>query len=143
MSTSADDKTGAALPSSAPAAHLSAMTHWDSVTMMPPGVVEPGSEALAELGVCIKQMVANELPRCLNRLMATLNEWEAANLREMQCLAGECPAEAGGKPGRFRCEHWREQRIANDWQGFANLKTVVDLSRQGTAAGRGGRPLPP
>ncbi len=31
-----------------------------------------------------------------------------------------------------RCEHaWRQQRIANDWAGFAeNLREVVKLSRE-------------
>ncbi|MDI9229596.1 carboxypeptidase M32, partial [Serratia bockelmannii] len=67
----------------------------------------------------------------------SLNDVEQANLSEMQRAwqqATILPAslvEAKSLAGS-RCEHaWRQQRPANDWQGFsANLKEVVKLSRE-------------
>jgi len=119
--------------------HLMAVAGWDMQTMMPTGGSQARGEALAEMGVLRHEILTD--PRVGELIQeaeqADLNDVERANLREMQRAwqqASLLPAslvEAKSLAGS-RCEHaWREQRPANDWQGFAaNLKEVVRLSRE-------------
>ncbi|CAK6492872.1 Thermostable carboxypeptidase 1 [Pantoea sp. Nvir] len=119
--------------------HLMAVAGWDMQTMMPSGGSQARGEALAEMGVLRHSILTD--PRVGELIQeaeqADLNDVERANLREMQRAwqqASLLPAslvEAKSLAGS-RCEHaWREQRPANDWQGFAaNLKEVVRLSRE-------------
>ncbi|MCG7366254.1 carboxypeptidase M32 [Pantoea sp. ACRSH] len=119
--------------------HLMAVAGWDMQTMMPSGGSPARGEALAEMGVLRHSILTD--PRVGELIQeaeqADLNDVERANLREMQRAwqqASLLPAslvEAKSLAGS-RCEHaWREQRPANDWQGFAaNLKEVVRLSRE-------------
>jgi len=119
--------------------HLMAVAGWDMQTMMPTGGSQARGEALAEIGVLRHEILTD--PRVGDLIkeaeQADLNDVERANLREMQRAwqqASLLPAslvEAKSLAGS-RCEHaWREQRPANDWQGFsANLKEVVRLSRE-------------
>ncbi|OQP31011.1 carboxypeptidase M32 [Pantoea latae] len=119
--------------------HLMAVAGWDMQTMMPAGGSQARGEALAEMGVLRHEILTDarvgELIKAAEQ--ADLNDVERANLREMQRAwqqASLLPAslvEAKSLAGS-RCEHaWREQRPANDWQGFAaNLKEVVRLSRE-------------
>jgi len=119
--------------------HLMAVAGWDMQTMMPAGGSQARGEALAEMGVLRHEILTD--PRVGDLIQeagqADLNDVERANLREMQRAwqqASLLPAslvEAKSLAGS-RCEHaWREQRPANDWQGFAaNLKEVVRLSRE-------------
>ncbi|WP_034914944.1 carboxypeptidase M32 [Erwinia sp. 9145] len=119
--------------------HLSAIAGWDMMTMMPPGGSSARGEALAELSVLRHEILtAKEVGQWLNEVdPAALNDIERANVSEMRRVwqqAALLPAslvEAKSIAGT-RCEHaWRQQRPANDWQGFAeNLKEVVKLSRQ-------------
>jgi len=116
-----------------------AVAGWDMQTMMPAGGSQARGEALAEMGVLRHEILTDarvgELIKAAEQ--ADLNDVERANLREMQRAwqqASLLPAslvEAKSLAGS-RCEHaWREQRPANDWQGFAaNLKEVVRLSRE-------------
>ena len=116
-----------------------AVAGWDMQTMMPTGGSQARGEALAEMGVLRHEILTDarvgELIKAAEQ--ADLNDVERANLREMQRAwqqASLLPAslvEAKSLAGS-RCEHaWREQRPANDWQGFAaNLKEVVRLSRE-------------
>ncbi|HBV40942.1 MAG TPA: carboxypeptidase M32 [Erwinia sp.] len=119
--------------------HLSAIAGWDMMTMMPPGGSSARGAALAELSVLRHEIltdkaVAQWLEQAANE---TLNDVERANLREMHrayhqaALLPAALVEEKSLVGA-RCEHaWRQQRPANDWQGFAaNLKEVVKLSRQ-------------
>jgi carboxypeptidase Taq len=118
--------------------HLSAIAGWDMMTMMPPGGSSARGAALAELSVLRHEIltdkaVAQWLDQAANE---TLNDVERANLREMRraydqaALLPAALVEEKSLVGA-RCEHaWRQQRPANDWQGFAaNLKEVVKLSR--------------
>jgi len=119
--------------------HLSAIAGWDMQTMMPPAGSQARGEALAELSVLQHQILTDS--RMKSWLDAaqqeSLNDVEQANLLEMRRAwqqAALLPAslvEAKSIAGS-RCEHaWRQQRPANDWQGFAvNLKEVVRLSRE-------------
>ncbi|ANI29293.1 peptidase M32 [Yersinia entomophaga] len=119
--------------------HLSAIAGWDMQTMMPPKGNLARSEALAELNVLHHQILtAPQVGQWLEQAeQETLNDIEKANLREMRrhydnaVLVPESLVEAKSLAGA-RCEHaWRQQRINNDWAGFAeNLREVVKLSRQ-------------
>lgn len=119
--------------------HLSAIAGWDMMTMMPPGGSSARGAALAELSVLQHEILtAKEVGHWLDEAeQASLNDVERANLFEMRRAwqqAALLPAslvEAKSIAGS-RCEHaWRQQRPANDWQGFAeNLKEVVKLSRE-------------
>ncbi|EXU76853.1 carboxypeptidase M32 [Erwinia mallotivora] len=119
--------------------HLAAITGWDMMTMMPPGGSSARGAALAELSVLKHEILTDkQVGRWLEEAaQQQLNDVERANLAEMQRSwqqASLLPAslvEAKSVAGS-RCEHaWRQQRPANDWQGFsANLKEVVRLSRE-------------
>ncbi|WP_439212096.1 carboxypeptidase M32 [Duffyella gerundensis] len=122
--------------------HLSAIAGWDMQTMMPPAGSRVRGEALAELSVLQHEILTDKRTAALldEAEQASLNDVERANLLEMRRAwqqAALLPAslvEAKSIAGS-RCEHaWRQQRPANDWQGFAaNLKEVVKLSREEAA----------
>lgn len=119
--------------------HLGAIAGVDMQTTMPPGGSQARGEALAELSVFMHEVLTNKRLGGLfdAARQESLNDVEQANLYEMQRTwrqATVLPAslvEAKSLAGS-RCEHaWRQQRPANDWQGFAvNLKEVVKLSRE-------------
>lgn len=118
--------------------HLSAIAGWDMMTMMPPGGSSARGAALAELSVLRHEILTDKtVAQWLDQAEGEgLNDVERANLLEMRrayAQAALLPAalvEEKAIAGA-RCEHaWRQQRPANDWQGFAaNLKEVVKLSR--------------
>ncbi|MEI2264412.1 carboxypeptidase M32 [Erwinia sp. CGal63] len=119
--------------------HLSAIAGWDMMTMMPPGGSSARGAALAELSVLRHEILTD---KSVGQWLAQaegeeLNDVERANLLEMRRAydqAALLPASLVEEKSIVgaRCEHaWRQQRPANDWQGFAaNLKEVVKLSRQ-------------
>lgn len=119
--------------------HLAAITGWDMQTMMPAGGSRARGEALAELSVLRHEILtASQVGEWLEQAkQEDLDDVAQANLFEMHRAwqqAALLPAslvEAKSIAGS-RCEHaWRQQRPANDWQGFAaNLKEVVKLSRE-------------
>lgn len=119
--------------------HLSAIAGWDMQTMMPAGGSRARGEALAELSVLQHEILTGKQVGAWldDAEQESLNDVERANLFEMRRAwqqASLLPAslvEAKSIAGS-RCEHaWRQQRPANDWQGFsANLKQVVKLSRE-------------
>ncbi|QKJ87227.1 Metal-dependent carboxypeptidase [Paramixta manurensis] len=119
--------------------HLSAIAGWDMQTMMPPAGSQARGEALAELSVLQHSILTDAAikPWLDAAEQESLDDVQRANLHEMRRAwqqAAILPAslvEAKSIAGS-RCEHaWRQQRPANDWQGFAtNLKEVVKLSRQ-------------
>lgn len=119
--------------------HLMAVAGWDMQTMMPAGGSQARGAALAEMGVLRHEILTD---RRLADLFSEaeqddLSEAGRVNLSEMRrawqqaTLLPAALVEAKSLAGS-RCEHaWREQRPANDWQGFAiNLKEVVRLSRE-------------
>ncbi|WP_313375099.1 carboxypeptidase M32 [Pantoea sp. CTOTU50773] len=119
--------------------HLGAIAGVDMQTTMPPGGSQARGEAMAELSVFMHEVLTDKRLGGLfdAAQQESLNDVEHANLSEMQRAwqqATILPAslvEAKSLAGS-RCEHaWRQQRPANDWQGFsANLKEVVKLSRE-------------
>ncbi len=119
--------------------HLGAIAGVDMQTTMPAGGSQARGEALAELSVFMHEILTDKrLGGLLDAAQQeSLNDVEQANLGEMQrawqqaTLLPASLVEAKSLAGS-RCEHaWRQQRPANDWQGFsANLKDVVKLSRE-------------
>jgi carboxypeptidase Taq len=119
--------------------HLGAIAGVDMQTTMPPGGSEARGEAMAELSVFMHEVLTDKRLGGLfdAAQQESLNDVEQVNLSEMQrawqqaTLLPASLVEAKSLAGS-RCEHaWRQQRPANDWQGFsANLKEVVKLSRQ-------------
>lgn len=122
--------------------HLRAIAGWDMQTKMPIGGSKARGEALAELDVIQHEQLTD--PRIAELLseaeQSSLSEIEEINLYEMRRQyqqAAVLPADLveAKALAASRCEHaWREQRPANDWQGFAkNFTSVVELSRQEAA----------
>ena len=119
--------------------HLKSIAHWDSSAMLPPKGAPARSQALAELDGLIHQLGTEPAWPTLLASAADepLDDWQAANLREMRRLwqarsalpqsLVQARAEACA-----RCDHgWRSQRPANDWAGLVpNLREVVRLTRQ-------------
>ncbi|MBE5251684.1 carboxypeptidase M32 [Mixta mediterraneensis] len=119
--------------------HLTAIAGCDMQTTMPPGGSRARGEALAEMSVLQHEILTDKRVGDLIQAaeQQTLNDVERANLHEMRrayqqaTLLPASLVEAKSIAGS-RCEHaWRQQRPANDWQGFSvNLKEVVRLSRE-------------
>lgn len=120
-------------------AHLAAIVGWDQQTMMPERGNEARSAALAELDVLMHRTGTDPALRgwLEQAEQEDLSPFERASLREMRrawqgsnCLP-ETLVEAQALAG-MRCEHaWRQQRPANDWQGFlGNFREVVRLARE-------------
>jgi len=119
--------------------HLGAIAGVDMQTTMPPGGSQARGEAMAELSVFMHEVLTDKRLGGLfdAAQQESMNDVEQVNLSEMQrawqqaTLLPASLVEAKSLAGS-RCEHaWRQQRPANDWQGFsANLKEVVKLSRQ-------------
>ncbi|MFP8967302.1 carboxypeptidase M32 [Pokkaliibacter sp. CJK22405] len=119
--------------------HLLAMAHWDQASMMPVGSMEARANAIAELeSLCHESLTAPQTGDWMaEAAQESLDEDARANLREMHRQwqqASVLPADLlrAKTLAGARCEHaWRQQRPANDWQGFAaNLREVVNISRQ-------------
>ncbi|MFJ5158531.1 carboxypeptidase M32 [Pantoea sp. NPDC088449] len=119
--------------------HLGAIAGVDMQTTMPPGGSQARGEAMAELSVFMHEVLTDKRLGGLfdAAQQESLNDVEQVNLNEMQrawqqaTLLPAALVEAKSLAGS-RCEHaWRQQRPANDWQGFSvNLKEVVKLSRE-------------
>lgn len=119
--------------------HLQSIAAWDQATHMPPGGNEARSAALAELAAWMHRDRAD--PSLAQRLAEArqepLNDWQMANLREIERAWQRTQAVPEALVERrtvvtSQCEHaWRSQRPRNDWAGFAtHLREVLDLVRQ-------------
>jgi len=126
-------------------AHLEhAMTYlgWDQMVMMPPAGLENRAAAMAELAsLRHTALTSPELVDWFDALSAETESeaglTEHASLREMKRVwQAETVLPADLVAARIvagaRCEQaWRDQRFANDWQGFlANFTEVVALARE-------------
>ena len=119
--------------------HLQSIASWDQAANMPPKGNEARAAAMAEMAALLHQMRTDPvLPGQLARAeQETLSELQRANLREMhrQWRSANAVPEAlvrKQEVATARCEHaWRQQRPANDWEGFApNLREVLALARE-------------
>jgi carboxypeptidase Taq len=114
----------------------SGVLHWDASTMMPEGGVsaEARSEQLAALGtVCHEIINNNETSDLLEEAegLSGLNNWQAANLREMRHTWSHATAvtadlvEALSKAS-MACEtKWRTARAESDYEGIKPFLTEV------------------
>lgn len=115
--------------------------HWDEETMMPEGVAPARAEVLAELSVMVHELETDEkLPDLLARAQDSageLDEWQRANLREIQHLylhANAMPADLVEKTVLARSESvmaWRQARPDNDFKSLApKLDALFKLKRE-------------
>lgn len=119
--------------------HVASIVSWDRNAMMPPAGNQARAEAEAELGALMHRLRTDAKLAGWLRAAADedLNDFERANLREMQRdwrhanALPEALVEAKSLAGA-KCEHaWRTQRAANDWSGFLeNFRPVLKLARE-------------
>ena len=119
--------------------HLQSIAGWDQAANMPRKGVEARAAAMAEMSALLHRMRTDPgLPPQLQRAeQEDLTPLQRANLREMhrQWHGSNALPESLVQRQRMasaRCEHaWREQRPANDWQGFlGNFREVLKLARE-------------
>lgn len=120
---------------------VSGMLHWDTETMMPPGAIESRSEQLAGLEDLQHETIAaprvGELIEAALAAASDLDQWQRANLREMQrahIRATAIPSDlliAAAKANAI-CQHaWQRARKDNDFQAVkSKLAEVVKLQRE-------------
>lgn len=121
--------------------HAEAMLSWDEATMMPAGGGDARAEALASLRGAIHERSTEprlgELFARAESEMGTLDDWQAANLREMKRLWTRATAlpqelvEAASRAETRSGQAWRALRPKNDWEGFRPLlEEVVSRKRE-------------
>lgn len=119
--------------------HLQSIASWDEAACMPPGGAEARAAAMSELaGLLHRERTDPTLGTALTlAAQEPLDDWQRANLREMQrdwdaSTALPEPLVERRQLATSRCEHaWRTQRAANDWKGFLpNFQEVVRVARQ-------------
>lgn len=121
--------------------HFAALGDWDQATMMPAGGSDSRAAAMAELAGHIHQLkTAPNLTDWLSEAeqqLSALTLPQQANLREMkqQWRHASCVPSSliqAKTAAAYQCEHqWRQQRPANDWQGFkANLQPLLQLVKE-------------
>jgi carboxypeptidase Taq len=122
-----------------------AMLGWDQATMMPEGGVRARSEQMATLSVLRHEWITDpQLGDLLNEAATRtdkLDEWQRANLREMQRQWRHATAltpklvEARSK-ATMACEMvWRKARRDDDFKAFARaFLPVLELTREVAAA---------
>jgi carboxypeptidase Taq len=119
--------------------------HWDASTMMPAGGADARAEQLATLqSVQHEMLTASETGDLLERAQdetRALDEWQAANLREMRRAwihATAIPARLVEERARatMKCEMlWREARPNNDFAAVRDpLEEVIKLTREAADA---------
>ena len=119
--------------------HLQSIAGWDQAANMPPKGNEARAAAMAEMSALLHRMrtdpaLTTQLQRAEQEDLSPL---QRANLREMrrQWHGANALPESLVQRQRLaiaRCEHaWRQQRPANDWQGFVtNFREVLALARE-------------
>jgi carboxypeptidase Taq len=114
----------------------SGMLHWDASTMMPKGKVsaEARSEQLAVLNVvCHGILTSSETSDLLDEAetLNTLNNWQAANLREMRHMWSHAIAVTDDlvkalSKATMSCEiEWRSARAISDYEAIKPLLAEV------------------
>ncbi|NDY92303.1 carboxypeptidase M32 [Ideonella livida] len=122
--------------------HLVSIAHWDQAAMMPAGGHAARSAALAELQTQIhREGIAPEVGHWLAQAAdEPLDDWQRANWREIDLQWRRARALPDALVERrsqlaSACEHaWRQQRPANDWQGFVQqFKPLLAVVREEAA----------
>jgi carboxypeptidase Taq len=117
-----------------------AMLDWDGAAMMPDGGAEARAEQVATLKIVVHEQATDPALADLFDAAgqgAGLDEWQAANLREMRRdwrHATALPAdlvEARSRAVSASEMRWRAARKANDFAGLLpSLRAVLDLTRE-------------
>ena len=119
--------------------HLGSIAGWDQASMMPAKGNEARAAALAELFGHMHRLRTDPALRdtVARAGQEDLDDAQRANLREIERnwrLSNALPTELveRGHRATMRCEHaWRQQRPANDWDGFLeNFREVLATSRE-------------
>jgi len=122
-----------------------AMLSWDQATMMPDGGAKARADQFAVLSVLVHEWLTDpavaDLLDDAEANLAKLDEWQAANLREMRRKCRHATAvtpelvEAHSN-ATMACEMvWRKARRDNDFKSFAKaFKPVLELTREAAAA---------
>ena len=119
----------------------SAILHWDAAVTLPTGAADTRAEQLAALAETTHQLLtAPDMAELLARAesdAASLNDWQQANLHEMQrrhlhASAVESTLVTALSKAGSACEHfWRAARQENDFAGFAkHFAPVLELVRE-------------
>jgi carboxypeptidase Taq len=119
--------------------------HWDASAMMPAGSSEARGEQLAALNTLQHEMMTS--PRTADLIAAsideaaTLDDWQAANLREMRrnwihATAVDAALVEARTKATMKCEMiWREARPKSDFAAvLPALTEVVNLTKQAASA---------
>ncbi len=123
--------------------HLEAIAAWDEATMMSEGGGEARGEALATLrGIIHERTVSPAVGDWLAKAEAAageLDEWQAANLREIKrawvratAIPGEL-VEASSLVESKSEQAWRKLRRENDWASFVPFFEQVMLRKREVA----------
>jgi carboxypeptidase Taq len=119
--------------------HLQSLAGWDQAAKMPPKGNAARAAALTEMAALLHRMrtdakLADHIARAEQE---ALSELQRANLREIRRdwqRANALPESLVQRRqmAGSRCEHaWRQQRPANDWQGFlGNFREVLAIARE-------------
>jgi carboxypeptidase Taq len=122
--------------------HLQSLAGWDQAAKMPPKGNAARAAALTEMAALLHRMrtdakLADHIARAEQE---ALSELQRANLREIRRdwqRANALPESLVQRRqmAGSRCEHaWRQQRPANDWQGFlGNFREVLAIAREEAA----------
>jgi carboxypeptidase Taq len=119
--------------------------HWDASTMMPAGSSDARGEQLAALNTLQHEMMTSaqtaELIAASADEAASLDEWQAANLREMRrnwvhATAVDADLVEARTKATMKCEMvWREARPKSDFAAvLPALTEVVNLTKQAANA---------
>ncbi|MFO1327258.1 MAG: carboxypeptidase M32 [Rubrivivax sp.] len=120
-------------------AHLQSIASWDQAANMPPKGNAARAAAIAELSALLHRMRTDPgLGARIDEAAAEpLDDWQRANLREirrgwLQATALPDSLVQRRALASARCEHaWRQQRPANDWEGFVeNFREVLAVGRE-------------
>jgi carboxypeptidase Taq len=118
-----------------------AILSWDRATMMPAGGAKTRAQQLATLCVLQHEIITQpdmeELLNSAREATGCLDDWQSANVREMQCQwvhacamprdLVEALSQAASKTEMI----WRQARADNDFASLApKLQDLVDLTRQ-------------
>jgi carboxypeptidase Taq len=127
--------------------HACAILDWDQAVVMPARAGAARAESLSTLRGLRHELATDPTLADLldqgerERERGELNEWQAANLREMMrqyrravCVPRDL-VEAASRAEAHSEQAWRVLRAQNDWAGFRpHLEEVVSLKRQTAAA---------
>jgi carboxypeptidase Taq len=119
--------------------------HWDASAMMPAGSSEARGEQLAVLNTLQHEMMTSpetaDLIAASIDEAATLDDWQAANLREMRrnwihATAVDAALVEARTKATMKCEMiWREARPKSDFAAvLPALTEVVNLTKQAASA---------